>query len=44
MKKLLLAFVALSLLATAIPASAGQCTTTCTPTYGGGSRCVTTCY
>ena len=45
MKRLLLAFAALSLMATAIiPAKAGYCTTTCHPTYGGGSSCSTYCY
>jgi hypothetical protein len=44
MTKLLFALVTLSVLATAIPAKAGQCVTTCTPTYGGGSRCTTQCY
>jgi hypothetical protein len=44
MRLVIVALSALSILATVIPASAGQCTTTCTPTYGGGSRCVTTCY
>ena len=37
MKKILLALSALALLATAIPADAGNCTTNCQRTYGGGS-------
>jgi hypothetical protein len=44
MKKLFFALAALSLLASSIPASARNCTTTCTPTYGGGSTCNTFCY
>jgi hypothetical protein len=44
MKKLFLALAALSLLAISVPADAGQCQTTCRPTYGGGSTCNTFCY
>lgn len=44
MKKLFFALTALSLLATAIPADAGNCTTRCTPTSNGGSTCNTWCY
>jgi hypothetical protein len=44
MKRLFLALAALSLLATAIPAKAGNCQTTCTPWVGGGSNCFTHCY
>jgi hypothetical protein len=44
MKRLILAFSALALLATAVPASARNCTTTCTPTFGGGQTCNTYCY
>ena len=44
MKRLVLTLSALALLATAIPASARQCYTNCTPTYGGGSSCTTSCY
>ena len=43
-KKLILAFAALSILATAIPAKAGNCTTNCQRTYNGGSTCQTHCY
>jgi hypothetical protein len=44
MQKLLFAFAALALLATAIPAKAGNCTTTCRPQLGGGQTCNTYCY
>ena len=42
-KLLVVAFAALSILATAIPAKAG-CTTNCNRTYNGGSTCNTYCY
>jgi hypothetical protein len=41
--RLLLAFAALSLLATGIPAKAGNCTTNCYRT-ASGSQCFTSCY
>jgi hypothetical protein len=44
MQKLLFAFATLALLATAIPANAGNCTTTCNRSYGGGQTCNTWCY
>jgi hypothetical protein len=44
MQKLLLAFAALALLATAIPANAGSCTTHCNRDAFGNSTCHTTCY
>jgi hypothetical protein len=43
-KLLVVAAAALSILATAIPAKAGNCTTTCRPQLGGGSVCQTHCY
>lgn len=43
MSRLLIVVAALSILASAIPAKAGQCTTTCRPDGFGGSRCVTNC-
>jgi hypothetical protein len=44
MPKLFFALAALTLLATAIPANAGNCTTTCERTYGGGQTCNTYCW
>jgi hypothetical protein len=44
MQKLFIALAALALLATAIPANAGNCTTTCNRTYNGGQTCNTWCY
>jgi hypothetical protein len=38
MKKLLFAVAAFALLATAIPAEAGNCTTTCNRTYNGAVK------
>jgi hypothetical protein len=43
MKRLILAFSALALLATAIPAKAGHCTTTCRM-VGNQQVCNTYCY
>ncbi|MEY9421539.1 hypothetical protein [Bradyrhizobium liaoningense] len=43
MKKLILALAAVSMLATAIPAKAGTCTTTCNG-YGNSRTCYTNCY
>jgi hypothetical protein len=43
-KFVVVAFAALSILATAIPAKAGNCTTNCQRTYNGGSTCNTYCY
>jgi hypothetical protein len=43
MKKLLLALAALSLLAGAIPAKAGTCTTQCSGSYNNRT-CWTNCY
>jgi hypothetical protein len=44
MPKLFFALATLALLATAIPANAGNCTTTCNRSYGGGQTCNTWCY
>jgi hypothetical protein len=43
-KFVVVALAALSILATAIPAKAGNCTTTCQRTYNGGSTCNTQCW
>jgi hypothetical protein len=43
MIKLFVALAALTVLATAIPAQARTCTTTCTG-YGNTQTCTTTCY
>jgi hypothetical protein len=44
MQKLFIALAALALLATAIPAKAGSCTTHCNRDSFGNSTCHTTCY